>query len=193
MLHTVLALALTVAPPLVTAEGVTLTDQGTKPETFPFLGVQMDVGAPDGIGVSLMASPVRWLRVHAGGLNNGLGSGFRGGVTLIGFPSLAFRPLIGFDGGYTFAASGAWLPDAIPDPRIAKMLTNLNLGFFNLQTGFELGSKHLAVTLRVGVSYISANAAGTEFTTGANTSFSIAGISAKGFVPSARLGFLFFF
>lgn len=90
MLVAALALALTSAPPpLVTTEGIVLDEDGRAPWAAPPVGVQLDVGVPDGIGASLVYTPGRSLRLLVGGLGNGVGAGGRAGVLLVAFPPRA--------------------------------------------------------------------------------------------------------
>ncbi len=187
------ALALTAAPPLVTTEGVALEESGKAPVELPFIGVQIDAGAPDGIGASLVVTPGRYFRLHVGGLTNGVGTGVRIGVMLVAFPTLAFRPLIGVDAGYVFGGQGAWLPQLLTDQTARNAVTGLNVGFANAQVGFEIGSKNVAFTLRAGLSYVDLGATSQSIATSGSTSISASGLALRGFIPSARLGFLFSF
>lgn len=193
-----LTLALTLAlasslPPLVTAEGVTLEDDGRIPWSAPPVGVQLDVGLPDGIGASLVVTPGRYLRLSVGGLSNGVGAGVRAGVTLVAFPTGLLRPLLGVDGGYVFGGQLAWLPQLISDEALQQALTGLTVAFANAQVGFELGSKHVAFTLRAGFSYVDVGAVSQTYPTGGTTSVRARGLTLSGVIPSARLGFLFLF
>ncbi|MFT3709839.1 MAG: hypothetical protein QM817_19590 [Archangium sp.] len=190
MLNVALALALSAAPPLVNAEGVALDENGKKPFEAPFLGVQVDVGAPDGIGASLVATPGRYFRIHAGGLNNGVGSGVRFGVTFIAFPENAFRPLLGGDLGYVFGGAGAWLPQLINDATVKNAISGIDIAYGNAQVGFELGSPHVAFTFRAGISYLRMIADRQEVATGANSSVTVSGIAINAVIPSARLGLI---
>lgn len=190
MLAAALALVLTAPPPLVTTEGVTLDAQGRAPGELPLLGVQVDVGLPDGIGASAIVTPGRFLRLHVGGLNNGLGSGARVGATLIAFPTWAFRPLLGIDAGYVFGGAGAWLPGLVPEGSIRTALSGVSVGFVNAQVGLELGSKNFAFTLRGGVSYVDVTMPSQSIATGVAASVTASGLTLHGFIPSARLGFI---
>lgn len=183
MLKLVLTTLLSVAPPLVTAEGVTLQEDGKKPWKAPFIGVQVDVGVPDGIGASLVVTPNPFLRLSVGGLSNGVGAGARAGLSLICFPRSAFRPLIGVDGGYVWGGQGEWLPQLIQNKVVRESITGLNVGFLDAHLGFELGSKNVAFTFRAGPALV-------DVGPGTVTS---KGIRIKGTVPSARLGFVFSF
>lgn len=193
MLTFALALALASSPPLVTAEGVTLEDDGRLPWSAPPVGVQLDVGVPDGIGVSLVITPGRYLRLSVGGLSNGVGVGVRAGVLLVAFPTSLFRPLLGVDGGYVFGGQLAWLPQLITDEAVRATITGLTVGFASAQAGFELGSKHLAFTVRAGFSYVDAGVPSRTYVTGNATTVTARGLVLTGVIPSARLGFLFSF
>lgn len=187
------AFILTAAPPLVTAEGVTLMDDGREPWSAPFIGVQLDVGVPDGIGASLVVTPGRYLRLSVGGLSNGVGAGVRLGVMLLAFPTSAFRPLLAIDGGYVFGGEGAWLPQLITDPQLRGAITGVNIGFADAQIGLELGSKNVAFTIRGGLSYVDVGLGSQTISTGGTSTVTAHGLAVRGFIPSARLGFLFCF
>lgn len=193
MLTVALALTLASAPPLVTAEGVPLEEDGRLPWSAPPVGVQLDVGVPDGIGASLVVTPGRFLRISVGGLSNGVGAGVRLGLMLVAFPSSAFRPLLGVDGGYVFGGAAAWLPQLITDDTARAAITGVNVAFASAQVGFELGSKHVAFTLRAGLSYIDVGLSDQTFSTGGATTVTARGLTVNGFIPSARLGFIFCF
>lgn len=187
------ALVLLAAPPLVTAEGVALEESGKAPWTAPFIGVQLDVGAPDGIGASVVVTPARYLRLIVGGLNNGVGTGARLGVMLVAFPRFAFRPTLGLDAGYVFGGQGEWLPQLLQDAQVRGALSHVNVAFANAQVGFELGSKHVAFFLRAGLSYVDLTLGAQRLDTSATSAVTVQGITLSGFLPSARLGFLFMF
>lgn len=198
MLCALAAFALAVAPPLVTVEGEPLEFAVNRvapgpPPSFPVIGVQVDVGAPDGIGLSLVMTPGRFVRLSIGGLSNGVGAGVRLGAMLVAFPSSVFRPLLGVDGGYVIGGQAVWLPQLIQDGAVRNAISGLNVGFVNAQAGFELGSKNVALTLRVGVSYVDVAVGNQTFATGNGSTLTAQHIALKGFLPSARLGFLFSF
>jgi hypothetical protein len=183
MLDLALTTLLSVVPPLVTAEGVTLQEDGKHPWKAPFVGVQVDVGAPDGLGASLVVTPIRFLRISVGGLTNGVGAGARAGLSLVAFPRSSFRPLIGVDGGYVFGNAGAWLPPLLTNKVWRNSVTGVNVGFLDAHVGFELGSKNVAFTLRAGPALV-------DVGPGAGNP---KGIRIKGTLPSARLGLMVLF
>jgi hypothetical protein len=193
MLVAALALTLTTLPPLVTAEGVTLEENGAAPWSAPPIGIQLDVGVPDGIGASLVYTPGRYLRLLVGGLSNGVGAGVRAGAQLVAFPTSIFRPLLSVDAGWVFGGQLAWLPPLLDDEVARKAISGMTVGFANVQLGFELGSKHFAVTLRAGLSYVELRAPSQSYAAGGASTLTLNGLSVTGFVPSARLGLLFSF
>src|SRR3954463_416251 len=68
------------------------------------LGLMLDGGAPDGVGISAVVRPGRWLRINAGLTTNTLSLGVRGGISLI--PLTAFvTPSINLDLGHYFDAN----------------------------------------------------------------------------------------
>jgi hypothetical protein len=156
----------------------------------PRLGVQLDVGLPDGLGASLAYMPAASLRLHLGGVNNGLGSGFRGGAVLLAFPSLAWRPLLGVEGGSIVGGPGAWLPEFVPDPIVRAVLSGASVTFVNTQLGFELGSRHVALVVRAGMSWVRVTPRDQEFPLGDAGVLRLGGLSLSGFIPSARIGLL---
>lgn len=183
-------LLLAAAPPLVTAEGVTLEADGRKPWSAPLVGVQVDVGVPDGAGASLVVTPARFVRIAVGGLTNGVGAGVRLGVSLVAFPSSPFRPLLSVDGGYLFGGQAAWLPQLIADDTVRGAITGANVGFVAAQAGFELGWRNFAVTLRAGLAYLDLGLGPQTISTGFGSTVTTRGFAIKGFIPAARLGFL---
>lgn len=187
------ALALAEVPAADADESPVIEEAPRQPHTLPFFGVLVDAGAPDGIGASLVATPGRFFRLHAGGLTNGVGAGVRLGVLLVAFPRFAFRPILGVDGGYVFGGLGEWLPQLIEDPGLRRAVTGATVGFVNAQVGFELGSEHVAFVLRAGLSWVDVSLASQSLSVGDSATVSVRGIALRGFIPSARLGFIFCF
>lgn len=176
------ALTLIGLPPSVAAP--------TPASAPPAVSLQLDAGAPDGLGASLVVRTGRFIRLSGGGLTNGLGTGFRLGVLIIAVPTAAFRPLLGLDAGQVFGGQLAWLPPLLADERLRTALSGVSVGFVNAHAGFEVGSRHLALQLRAGVSYIDIDQAGLTLATGTTSSLSFGGVTVRGIVPSARLGLL---
>jgi hypothetical protein len=176
------------AAPMVTAGG----DVAGAPETHPVFGVQADVGLPDGAGASAMVMPVSWVRVHVGGLATLSGSGVRAGVTLLAFWKSPVRPILGVEAGYSFTGSARWLPFANAAPWLEHSLDQVSYGWGSAHAGFEVGSRHVAVVLRGGLSYIDVTFAGPRVDVG-GASLTASSMSLRGVVPSARLGLMIAF
>jgi hypothetical protein len=62
------------------------------------LGVQADVGLPDGGGVALVVRPISRVRIHAGAGHNGIAPGMRAGLTLAPLRTW-FSPIVAADIG----------------------------------------------------------------------------------------------
>jgi hypothetical protein len=117
------------------------------------LGVMLDVGAPDGVGISAVVRPVRWLRINAGVTTNTLSLGVRGGISLV--PLTAFiTPSINLDVGHYFDANynklvkrvgGIPLQTSVP-------INDVGFNYGGANLGLEFGKPDLfTVSLRVGL------------------------------------------
>jgi hypothetical protein len=118
------------------------------------LGVMLDVGAPDGVGVSAVVRPVRWLRINAGLTTNTLSLGVRGGISLV--PLTAFiTPSINLDLGHYFDANYNELVDrfgGIPLQTRAP-INDVGFNYGGASLGLEFGKpERFSVSLRVGMS-----------------------------------------
>lgn len=157
------------------------------------VGVQLDVGAPDGVGATLAFMPAAGLRLQVGGLNNGFGSGLRAGVVLLAFPRSSVRPLLGIDGGLVAGGPGAWALPLVPDPVLRELLRGADVGFVNTQVGLELGSGSVALVLRAGLSWVQLSATDKEVPMNDGTTLRLEGLSLSAYIPSARIGLLICF
>lgn len=174
------------------APSVEQTREAEAPAKRPMLGGQVDVGVPDGIGVSVMVMPTRWMRVQIAALHNALGFGARAGVVFLPAPSffVHFRPLISVEGGAHFGGDASWLTGV--DPMVTAALGKLNYAFGNAQVGFEAGSSTFAFVFRAGLSYVNASIASLDIPV-SDTTVTMQGLSLRGFIPSVRLGVMFAF
>jgi hypothetical protein len=88
-------------------EGTVTTPSPTDPDAAPpwktRFGVRLAAGAPEGVGVSALIHPRRWLRAHVGATRNSLGFGARGGVSLLPL-ALTISPVLELEYGYYFQA-----------------------------------------------------------------------------------------
>lgn len=117
------------------------------------LGVMLDVGAPDGVGISAVVRPVRWLRINAGLTTNTLSLGVRGGISLV--PLTAFiTPSINLDVGHYFDAKYNELVDRFGGIPLQTNVPINDVGFNygGASLGLELGKpERFSVSLRVGM------------------------------------------
>lgn len=117
------------------------------------LGLMLDVGAPDGVGISAVVRPVRWLRINAGVTTNTLSLGVRGGISLV--PLTAFiTPSINLDLGHYFDANYNELVDrfgGIPLQTRAP-INDVGFNYGGASLGLEFGKpERFSVSLRVGL------------------------------------------
>jgi prepilin-type processing-associated H-X9-DG protein len=180
-----------VAPPQgVSADSTEATASATPAPPaahLPWLGLSLDAGLPDGAGLSVMVMPLSWLRLHVGGLFNGLSGGVRVGVVLTVSPNVfrAVRPLLALDAGYMFAGSAKLFTN---DTILTSLFGNISYLFADGHVGVELGSKNFAFVLRGGLSYIDVSF-GSPTLSLAQAQLTANGLRARGFIPSLRLGF----
>lgn len=118
------------------------------------LGVMLDVGAPDGVGISAVVRPVRWLRINAGLTTNTLSLGVRGGISLV--PLTAFvTPSINLDLGHYFDANYNELVDrfgGIP-LQTSVPINDVGFNYGGASLGVEVGKpERFSVSLRIGLS-----------------------------------------
>jgi hypothetical protein len=163
------------------------------------IGVSADVGLPDGFIASIVARPLRWLRLAAGAGSNGAALGFRGGLTLV---PLGTGPSLSLEVGHSQAGSlGSALALVRPDLD-SGLVERVRYDYANAQPGLELGRGRVAFYLRGGLSYLRATlggsgaaieqqAAARAVQSGANTLVSVPGdltVSAVGL--AGKLGML---
>ncbi len=144
------------------------------------LGAMVDVGVPDGALASLVVKPARWIGIHAGAGTNGVGPGFRAGLTLFPFQGsfgLSFevgRHLAGDANGLARMVSG--------DPALdATILDGVGYDWASAHLGLEVGGRVVKVVMQAGASYVDAELGAPAESTGGS-------VLVRGFVPSARLG-----
>lgn len=103
------------------------------------LGLQLDAGAPDGAGATLLYRPLSFVRLGGGLLYNSAGYGLRGGVTLL--PYFPIAPTLTLEAGHYFEANAAnsvgrfvTIPDAV-----RPLLERVGYTFVSAQVGLEVG------------------------------------------------------
>ncbi|WP_224372414.1 autotransporter outer membrane beta-barrel domain-containing protein [Hyalangium versicolor] len=119
------------------------------------LGAMLDVGAPDGIGVSIVVRPAQWLRVNGGVTTNTLSLGVRGGISLVPL-STFISPSLNLDVGHYFNANYNDLVDrlgGIPLKTTAPF-DDVGYNYAGGSVGLEIGKpQSFSVYLRVGLAH----------------------------------------
>lgn len=187
----------------VEGDGAIDVSTGAAPEAEPeashsVIGAQLDVGVPEGLGLSAVLRPVPVVRLHGGVLTYGGAAGLRGGVTIAPW-SFAFTPTFTAEGGHLFtgapggAAESFVAPAKLPD----DMIESLSYDFFSAQLGVEIGAPdHFVFFIRAGLSWVDALLHGTraDISGGKGTTFLDPGeIKLNLTMPSVKLGLAVYF
>jgi hypothetical protein len=117
------------------------------------LGAQLDVGAPDGVGISAVLRPARWLRVNAGLTTNTLSLGVRGGITLVPLSSF-ISPSISLDVGHYFNADYNEFIDRLGNLPLQTTvpIEDVDYNYGGASVGLEIGKPdRFSFYLRVGL------------------------------------------
>jgi hypothetical protein len=162
------------------------------------LGVMLDVGAPDGVGVSAVVRPVRWLRLNAGLTTNTLSLGVRGGISLV--PLTAFvTPSINLDLGHYFDANYNELVDrfgGIP-LQTSVPIDDVGFNYGGASLGLEVGKpERFSVSLRVGLargSLVINDAERLLRDVTGDPDLTATPLSFRFTAPAVKLGFLLYF
>jgi hypothetical protein len=126
---------------LAQAASVQASPAPARSDKLPGFGVQLDVGVPDGVGLSVLVRPFRFARFHAGVIENGASAGVRAGVTVMPW-QWWITPVLTGEGGYYFAGDGNRLVRWIgSNPNFSNgFLDSVQYDFYNLHAGLEVGS-----------------------------------------------------
>jgi hypothetical protein len=150
------------------------------------IGVQLDVGAPDGIAPSLVFSPfLYFIKIPVSVTTNCFGLGWRAGVTLDPV-KWALGP------SYTLEY-GAYKSLNLRGVTGEEKLPLVNYSYLNNHLGLEIGNPNgFRFFLRGGFSYIWANTKELEaFINDKQTKTTVTSgeLNVEGWIPSAKLGF----
>ena len=144
------------------------------------LGVVLEAGAPDLVGVRLTVRPRRWIRLGVGPVSDLFSAGIAGGVTVVPLQSLV-SPSLSVDGGYLFDGDTRGIPQKLGVPIGAGRAA---YGYLDAHAGLEIGAnRRVCFFVHAGVSYVDLTAHGDGF----------ASAHLKLFGPSAKLGLAAFF
>jgi hypothetical protein len=162
------------------------------------LGVMLDAGAPDGIGISAVVRPLQWLRINAGLTTNTLSLGLRGGISLVPLSSF-ISPSLNADFGHYLDANYNELVDRLGNLPLQTDLPVEDVGFNYLgaSAGLEIGKpERFSFFLRVGLAHgsMTINDAETLLrdVTG-DPEITAEPLTFRFTTPSVKLGFLLYF
>jgi hypothetical protein len=174
--------------------------EGTDPEPerprLRLLGVALHAGAPDGVVLSAVVRPVKWVRASAGLAHNVLGLGVQGAVTAIPFhwavtPTLTFTAGKFFDSDVAKYASDLDLPAAFEPP-----LRDFSYSFYSAQVGLEFGSQNgFTFFLRGGLAWVRSGLDGIRNyrpDEASATTVDISNLDVSATVPTVNLGFAYY-
>jgi hypothetical protein len=164
-------------------------------ETWPRLGVMMDVGVPDGLIGSLVVRPVKWARLYGGGGSNSVSKGWRGGLALIPFGS---GPAVAVEYGSYAPGNANGLVRSMTGGSFSgsPLLDKLEYSYANAHAGLEFGGKYFTFFVHGGVSMVWAQlkgGGGTLADTGTDTVVQISSDPRiKAFGSSLKVGLIVF-
>ena len=165
---------------------------------FPVHARLLDVGAPDGVGVSLVLRPAPWLRINGGVTTNTLSLGVRGGISLVPLSTFV-SPSINLDLGHYFDANYNTLVDrfgGIP-LKTSVPIDDVGYNYGGASVGLEIGRpERFSFSVRVGLAHGSLIIQDAERllrdVTG-DPDITAKPLAFRFTTPSVKLGFLFYF
>ncbi|MDY7227268.1 autotransporter outer membrane beta-barrel domain-containing protein [Hyalangium rubrum] len=162
------------------------------------LGAMLDVGAPDGVGVSAVVRPIEWLRLNAGLTTNTLSVGVRGGISLVPL-STFIAPSLNADVGHYFDANYNELVDRLGGIPLRTQVPIDEVGFnyVGASVGLEIGKpERFSFFLRAGLTHGSLTIDDAEAllqdVTG-DPDLTAKPLTIRFTSPSIKLGFLLYF
>ncbi|MCL2013227.1 MAG: hypothetical protein FWG75_10635 [Cystobacterineae bacterium] len=116
------------------------------------LGLRLDFGFPDGMGLDFLGYPLPFLQVHLGMATNLFGVGFRAGLSFILSQSM-LRPVLTVEAGHHFNGA-SWVLSQNTAPLDRDFFSSIQYTFLNTLAGFDVGSANVAFTFRLGSSFL---------------------------------------
>ena len=159
----------------------------------------LDAGLPDGVNGSLVYRLFRPLQIHAGGGTNLISMGVRAGAQLYLLPTVV-SPSLSVEAGHYFAANANAFANrlGVTSDSDNPLLRDFGYDYANLHLGLDLGRDRYSFYVHAGLSAIRAKLHnfGESVSDDARDGISVEvrqDPTATFIVPSARMGFLFFF
>lgn len=162
--------------------------RGAAPERFRWVGLQFDVGVPDGASLGVAVRPaITWARLEAAYTYSLIASGIRGGITLDPVDTVV-APTITVEGGETFNGElpGSWV-NLSNNPRV-------NYQYVNVHLGLEFGRRDSwRFFLRGGATHVHAEATDLHAANDATTTTVDRLEANANVIGTAKLGFVVLF
>jgi hypothetical protein len=119
------------------------------------IGLNADVGLPDGANASLVYRPKAWVRAQLGMGYNMVSPGVRAGLTLIPF---GWGPSATLEGGHYFDGNANGMARKIAGSSFkdSALLERVGYDFANAHLGWEMGSRRVTFYFHGGMSYVHA-------------------------------------
>jgi hypothetical protein len=173
--------AATLAPAVAAADApaASLSASAAAPRKH-YVGLLVDIGVPDLVGLSIMVRPLHWLHLTATGTTDLFSGGIGGGVTVVPLDKIV-SPSLTVDGGHVFAAATHGIPRSIGIPLDGD---RIGYDYFDAQAGIEIGAnKRAFFFLHAGVSYMD-----IAYTPPKDSNMGFKDASLRIWGPSAKLG-----
>ncbi len=168
------------------------------PEPYPAWGMDLSVGFPQMVELSILWRPLPWLRLGAGPSWDYAGWGVHGGVTWTPI-RWAVSPTLGVHAGRFFRLDLNKLPFDV-STEAQPLLERVQLQYVDALLGLEFGSQRgFAFALRFGLTWLEVDSKGTgTFTDSATgdpsaTVVTVTDPTFRGSAPTVQLAFQYFF
>jgi hypothetical protein len=159
------------------------------------LGMQLNVGAPDGAGVDAVIRPLKFLRFNVGGTTDIASGGVRAGVTVA--PFYYISPSATIEGGYQFPGNFNRVVAMFASDPKNPLLNSVGYGYVNFHGGLEFGHPNwFMFGIRAGYSYIGTQTSGLQTYINQNSKgvdLKVQEVGVGVWTPSAKINFLVWF
>ena len=166
-----------------------------KKPTFNYIGLRLDAGAPDLLGVSLVGRPLKFAQIELGGTTTLVGGGIRVGLSV--FLPWYVSPGINIEYGHQWAGNMNRLIAMFgDDPRIS-LLNHIEYDYTNLHGSLGFGHPNwFMFRIQAGYSYIWGSTSGLQAYLQNKTNqplLTVTEANAKIWTPSAKVVFQLYF